>query len=151
MARVTNEVATAGKALIEADAQARQEMAELHNKLGEEQREIGRQRDQLERERRQIAHQRQRDPLLAAAITTTGLTLAGLLPLFLAGLVLWRLRDGGQELETLNELLVEELVAEQPRLLPAPDAANQQPRCLATAHSQHVQDDDHHSDEEPPF
>ena len=151
MARVTSEVAAASKELIEADAQARQEMAQLHNKLGEEHRQIGRQRDQLEQERQQIAEQRQRDPLLAAAITTTGLTLAGLLPLLLAGLVIWRLRDAGQELETLNQLLVEELVAEQPRLLPAPDAANQQRRCLAAAHSQHVQDDDHLSEEEPPF
>ena len=151
MARVTSEVAAASKELIEADAQARQQMAQLHNKLGEEQREIGRQRDQLEQERRRLAQQRQRDPVLAAAITTTGVTLAGLLPLLLAGLVLWRLRDAGQELETLNELLVEELVAEQPRLLPAPEAANEQPRCLAAAHSQHVQDDDHHSEEELPF
>ena len=141
MARVTNEVVAASKELVEADAQARQEMAELHNTLGDEQREIGRQRDQLEQERQQIAEQRQRDPLLAAAITTTGLTLASLLPLLLAGLVIWRLRDAGQEQDTLSQLLVEELVAQQPRLLRPARPTDEHPPRLAAMEQDH----------EPPF
>ena len=82
------------------------------------------------------------DPILAAAITDIGLVVAATLPLLLAALALWRLRDAGQELDTLNQILVEELVAEQPRLLPPPPPSRDALPCLS-ARSE--------SDVEPPF
>jgi len=140
MARITSEVAAGSRVLVEADARARQEMAQLQHKLGDQQREIGLQRDQLEQERRQIAAQRHREPILAPAITTVGWILAALLPLALAALVVWRLRDNGEDVETLNRVLLEELVAEQPRLLPPPSRERQ--LCLPSGNE---------PDNEPPF
>ncbi|MBM4088482.1 MAG: hypothetical protein FJ276_03505 [Planctomycetes bacterium] len=140
MARLTGEVVQASQELVAADAQARRENAAIQSRLTDQQREIGLQRDQLEQERRQIAVQRHRDPVLAAAITTVGWILAALLPLALAALVVWRLRDNGEDVETLNRVLLEELVAEQPRLLPPPSRERQ--LCLPSGNE---------PDNEPPF
>ena len=81
MARMQHEVAEGSKKLVEADAQARKELTALQHDLRGDQAEVGRQRDTLEAERRDIAAQRNRDPIVAAAITNTGLVLACLLPL----------------------------------------------------------------------
>lgn len=136
MARVTGEVAAASRSLVEADAQARLEMAAIQGRLADQQREIGLQRDQLEQERQQIARQRHRDSVLATAITGGALTLATLSPLLLAALVLWWLRDASQELHTLDRLLVEECIAEQPRL-PLRSFPDRQPRLPAGSEPTH--------------
>ena len=128
--KVQRDVAQASKELVAADAQARHEMAELHKTLGDQQHDIHQQHDQLEHERQKIAAQRQRDPIIAAAIQDAGLILACLLPLLLAGLVIWRLRDSGEELQTLNQVLIQELVADEPRLLAQRHADGNEPRRL---------------------
>jgi len=87
--------------------------------LQQDQAEVGRQRDQLEGDRRDIAAQRHRDPLIAAAITNIGLILACLLPLVLCVVILRSLRNPVTDEEALTELLVQEIVAEQPLLLSA--------------------------------
>jgi hypothetical protein len=119
VARQQQEVAEGSRRLVEADAKARQEMASMQNGLREDQAEIGRQRDQLETERREMATQRYRDPIIASAIVNVGLVLAALLPLLVCVYVLWfvaRTRDSD---EAVTEVLIEEIVAEKPRLLPA--------------------------------
>ena len=63
------------------------------------------------------------------------------LPLLLAALVIWRLRDSGEELQTLNQVLIQELVAEEPRLLPRPESSERRRR-LAGSRA---------ASEDPPF
>jgi hypothetical protein len=119
VARQQQEVAEGSRRLVEADAKARQEMASMQNGLREDQAEVGRQRDQLETERREIASQRHRDPIIASAIVNVGLVVAALLPLLVCVYVLWcvtRTRDAD---EAVTELLIEEIVTDKPRLLPA--------------------------------
>ena len=71
----------------------------------------------MENERRSIATQRHRDPIIAQAINAFGLTLACLAPLALAAYVIFLLNRSGDNNEALNELLVMEMTADQPKLL----------------------------------
>lgn len=100
-------------------AQAHQELIGLQQDLEKQQAEINRGRDLLESERREIAKQRHRDPILAAAINNVGLILACLVPLALAGYLLYCLRDRSDD-QVVSEILIEELVSEHPVLLPSP-------------------------------
>jgi len=122
MAELQSQVAEAHKRLVEGEAKARTELVALQRDLQEAQAEIGRQRDVLEEERRQWAGQRGRDPILAAAITSVGVVLACLLPLLLCIYVVRALRDEATNDAAVAELLVEELAADQPLLLPPPGA-----------------------------
>ena len=102
-------------------AQAHQDLIGLQHNLEEQQVQVNRQRDQLESERRAIARQRHRDPIIAAAISNVGLVLACLIPLALAGYMLYCLRDRSDD-EAVGELLIQELTTDRPLVLPlAPD------------------------------
>ena len=122
MAAQSQEIANAAHKLIEADAQARQEIIELQTDLQRqsqiERRNLDRQHEVLENERRQIAQQRHRDPVIAAAILNAAIFLACLSPLLLAWLVLRAIRSEPTEV-ALGDLLVNEMVADEPLLMPA--------------------------------
>jgi hypothetical protein len=125
MAKMQQEIAEGAKKLVEADAKAREAdarareaMTVMQEKLRGDQAEVGRQRDQLEVERRTIADQRHRDPLVAAAIIDFGLVLACLLPLLVCVYVLWTVSQSYDSDDGVTELLIEEIVAEEPRFLP---------------------------------
>lgn len=117
-AELHKQLVEGSRQLVQAEAKAREELTTLQHDLRADQAEVGRQRDQLETERRQIADQRHRDPIIAAAIMDLGLVLACLLPLGVAVYVLWVVGHSRQSGDAVTELLVEELVADQPRLLP---------------------------------
>jgi leucyl-tRNA synthetase len=134
------QVAEAARELVTADAHARQEAiqmqrevaqreAESRRELAALQREVqtaiqqdrqslNRQHEDLEHERRQIAQQRQRDPILAAAISSAVLVLACLAPLLLCWYVLHVAGRSSPDDAAVSELLIQELAGEQPRLLP---------------------------------
>lgn len=116
MAQQSEVVAEASRQLIEADAQARQELIGLQGNLQDQQAEIGAQRDALEQERRDVARQRQRDPIIAAAVTGVGVLVATLAPLLLCWYVLGGLRRHSSD-EALVELLVTEFTTGSPVLL----------------------------------
>ena len=104
-------------------AQAHQGLINLQQNLEEQQVQVNHQREQLESERREIAKQRHRDPIIAAAINSVGLVLACLIPLALAGYLLYCLRDRSDD-EAVGELLIQELTTDRPLVLPlAPDPA----------------------------
>ena len=114
------QVIEASKELVAKDAQARQEMANLQHDFQADQHEVGKQRDVLEQERRQIAEQRFRDQAVSGAITTVGLLLVAALPLAVAIYMLRAVRHTEASDATLTEVLVDELLADKPRLLPRP-------------------------------
>lgn len=129
MARQTETVAKQSQTLaetahkmVEADARARQELIaaqrELNGELQDERGSLDQQRLDMEQERRQIADTRNRDPIVAAAIQTTGLVIACLLPLLVCAYALRQLsRSHQDEGDGLSELLVQELVAKDSMLL----------------------------------
>jgi len=122
IAKQSEQVAQAAHELVEADAKARQEVIQLQVDLQKDaqadRRSLDRQHEDLENERRQVAQDRHRDPIIAAAIQDAVILVACLLPLVLAWFVIRGLRHEPDE-AVLGDLLVQELVAEQPLLLPA--------------------------------
>ena len=79
--------------------------------------EIGHQRDQLETERREIADSRNRDPIIAAAITRVAFVVVSLLPLLICWLLLQQKVEPADKNE-ITELLLDDLVSSEPRLMP---------------------------------
>ena len=116
-------LAEASGSLVAADAAARQELAEFQSQLEQsiqsERQSVDRQREQLDQERQEIALRRHRDPLIAAALVQTMTWLVAMLPV-LALLLLFRTARDEPSEAAVAELLVRELTAEQPLLLPAP-------------------------------
>jgi hypothetical protein len=122
MADLQKSVAEGSKRLIETEAESRDKLFTMQDNLRADQATVGEQRDKLEGERRrEIAQQRIRDPIIAAAIIQVGLCLACLLPLVLAGYVVYSMKHTtSQDDAVVTELLVAELVSEHPLLLGPP-------------------------------
>ncbi|MCH7687347.1 MAG: hypothetical protein IH899_11810 [Planctomycetes bacterium] len=123
LAEQSKQIAEASRRLVEGDAAARKDLLEaqkqLTSELHTERASLDRQREDMEQERRNIAAHRHRDPLIAQTISTVGLTLACLLPLLLAGYVIYALNRSSDENDALSELLIMEMTADQPLLLPS--------------------------------
>ena len=120
----SHQLAETAKQLVEHDAEARRELIaaqqELTSQLNGQQSAIYTGHEQLEQDRREIAEQRHRDPIIAAAIQNTGLILACLLPLAVAVFVIRQMEIQEPDHAAVAELLVLELTADEPRLLPGP-------------------------------
>ncbi len=122
LAEQSKQIVDASQRLVEGDAEARRDLLaaqkQLTSELHSERAGIDRQRETMEQERRNIAAQRHRDPVIAQAINAFGLTLACLLPLLLAAYVIRAVNQDGDDSAELGNLLVMEITAEQPLLLP---------------------------------
>ncbi len=120
--RQNQQVAEAAQKLVDADSQARLEMAKAQNNLQQESHTervlLDQQRQDLEADRRQLARERYWDPLISQTIAGCGLLLACLLPLVACLYLLRHLQSSSGDETVLNELLVSELVSERPLLLP---------------------------------
>ena len=140
MADQSREIAAASRRLVEGDAAARKDLLTAHrqltSELHSERANLNHQREELEQERQNTAVQRHRDPVIAQAIGAVGLTLACLLPLLLAGYVIHAVNQNGDDSAALGELLVLEMTAEQPLLLPI------SPRPVAALEHTSPSDDD---------
>lgn len=120
MARLNREVAEGTKLLVEADAEARADMIDIQKDLCSQQAEVGYQRDELEAERQDISAQRLRESLLAPIIDNLGPLLVVVAVLFFCGLLVHSMGNGKDD--AIGEVLIEELVAERPTLLPSRDS-----------------------------
>ena len=112
------------KALVEADAQARQQLVALERDVQAERAEVGRQRDSIETERKSLADERQRAPLIAATVHGLGTIVLAALPLVVCWLLL-RNSPATNDSEELEKLLILNLAGEERTLsgayqLPAP-------------------------------
>jgi hypothetical protein len=120
MTELQADVAEGTRQLVEADAKAREELVVLQREVQSQRAEVDQQRDQLEAERRELAASRRLDPLIAAAITNVGLLLACLLPLVLCWYLLHRRIEPAND-DVVAEVLLQDLVADRPLLLPKAD------------------------------
>jgi hypothetical protein len=102
-------------------------MVTLQREMQTERNEIGHQRDQLEAERRDIADSRHRDPIIAAAITRVAMVVVSLLPLLICWLLLSQKIEPADE-QQMTELLLEDLVSTEPRLVPPAKTDPDKPR-----------------------
>jgi hypothetical protein len=123
LAAQSQQIAEASRRLVEGDAEARKDLLaaqkQLTSELHSERANLDRQREEMEKERRNIAAQRHRDPIIAQTIAAFALTLACLLPLLLAAYIIWAVTQNGDDSAGLSELLILEMAAEKPLLLPA--------------------------------
>jgi len=92
--------------------------AELQQSLHEERVMVSRQRDQLEKDRKTLAAQRHRAPIIAAAITHVGMTVACLMPLLVCWWLLRQYLDVPQD-QIIADAIILDLVADKPLLLPS--------------------------------
>ena len=120
----SHQLAETAKILVERDAEARRELiaaqSEMTTQLNEQQSAIHTGHQQLEHDRREIAEQRHRDPIIAAVIQDFGLFIACMLPLVVAVFVIRQMQSQEPDHAAVAELLVLELTADEPRLLPGP-------------------------------
>jgi hypothetical protein len=128
LAQQSQRIADTARQLVAADAKARQELlaglTKLQQQIQAERAEFDRQRDALEQERRELAAQRGRDPIVANAIGAFGVVLACLMPLLLAGYVLYTVNRASpdEDAQAVSEVLIGEIVGPTTTLLPAPTA-----------------------------
>lgn len=117
-------LAQAAQQLVESDAKSRAELIaaqeRLTSQLDQQRAVVDCGRDQLEAERKQIAAERHRDPIVAASIQTIGLIVACLLPLAVCIFVIRQMCRAEPDDAAVASLLVNELTAESPLLLPGP-------------------------------
>ena len=111
------EVVEASRKLVEFDAQSRKEFVVLQQEIQKERIALVRQQELIEGERRQLAQERNRDPIVAAAITNAAFLAAICLTLVFCWFVLRRL-GADSDTETLRDLLVAEVITGKPFLLP---------------------------------
>jgi hypothetical protein len=116
------EVAEAARRLVESDGQSRKEFAALQRQIQDERLALLRQREAMEAELKQLAQQRHRDPIIAAALVQVAFLVAVAMCLACCWYVLRRLGADSDE-AALRDLLLQELVSDQPILLAPPTAA----------------------------
>lgn len=111
----------ASRQLVESDAEARRELVEfqttLQTQIEEERHDLDQQRSDIEQERREIAKNRHRDPLIAAALIQGATLVVAALPIVLVLLLVRAARQEPAEVP-MGELLIRDLSAEKPILLP---------------------------------
>lgn len=121
IAEQSKQVTQTTDSLVKADADARREFAEVQREtqaaISAERQSVDRQRQELEADRRAVERDRRRAPVIAAAIAQLGLIIACLAPLGLAAYLLHALRHSSADDEVVTQLLVEEVMSEEPRLL----------------------------------
>jgi hypothetical protein len=100
-------LAEGSKLLVEADANARRELAQIQGKVREDLAVIAQRQDILEAERKAIAMERRQESLVTSSLLTFGILLACLAPLVLAGFALLTLNRTPVDDEQAEILLTE--------------------------------------------
>jgi hypothetical protein len=124
----SRQLAEAARDLVRNDSQALREMVEAHAALAagldRQRSDVDAARDRLEREHREIAHRRSRDPVIARAVESVGLSLLCLLPVAVCLFVIRQMGSGHADDTVVAQLLMVELTRSAPKLLapPAPPA-----------------------------
>jgi len=117
MATLNREVAEGTRRLVEADAETRKEIVQVHRELQSERTALTKGFDALESERRQLAQERRTESVLIPAIKGAGIALVGAVVLGFCWTLLSGLRNDNASDAELNELLISDLVRDQPLLL----------------------------------
>ncbi len=110
---MTRETAENQRRMVESVEKSRQDLVALQKDLSQE-------RSSVDQERRDLAEERHRESILAPVLTSIGFLLVTALPLVLCWYLLHTLRDAPVDETSVTQLLVQDLVADQPVLLPPP-------------------------------
>ena len=133
---MARETADNQRRMVESVEKSRQDLVGLHKDLEH-------QRTTIDQERRDLADERYRESLLAPVLTSIGLLLVTALPLVLCWYLLHTLKNSPTDEAAVTQLLVQDLVADRPILLPS----SPQPTRRIT----HATPDPTTIEEQPPF
>ena len=115
-AEVAREAAESQRRVIETVEKSRQDLIGV-------QKDLDLQRTTISLERRELSDERRRETLLAPVLTTIGVLLVTALPLVLCWYLLHTLTHTPVDETAVTQLLVQDLLSEQPILLPRPIAS----------------------------
>jgi hypothetical protein len=120
----SDKLAQAAQELVAKDAETRRELVraqhDLNSSLQLERADVDRQKEMIDRERQELAIEKVRAPVIAEAIRAIGILLACLAPLALVAWLVYAMSRKGDDEAVINELLLTELMSDQPRFLPSP-------------------------------
>jgi hypothetical protein len=133
MAELNQEVASGTHRLVEADAQSRKEIVGVHRDLQSERARLDTGWNDLEQERRQMAGQRRTESLLAPTVQTAGLLAVIALVLGFSWYALMKVRHSGELECTVTDLLLDEVMADEPQQL---SAERHEPPLLDHSHTE---------------
>jgi hypothetical protein len=117
MAELNQEVATGTRELVEADSQARREIVGVHRDLQAERTRLDTGWNALEQERRQIASQRRTESMLVPVTKIVGGLALAVVLLGFCWYVLLAARRNDDTDAQLTELLIDEILPDEPPLL----------------------------------
>ncbi len=138
-AEVAREAAESQRRVIETVEKSRQDLIGV-------QKELDLQRTTVAQERKELTEQRRQESLLAPVLTTIGYLLVTALPLVLCWYLLYTLKNTPVDESAVTQLLVQDLLSEQPVLLPRP--VNSNPRLVHGAGSRPAIEDHQSPDKE---
>jgi hypothetical protein len=133
MAELNQEVASGTHRLVEADAQARKELVGVHRDLQSERARLDTSWNDLDQERRQMAGQRRTESLLAPAVQSAGLFAIVALVLGFSWYALTKIRHNGELECAVTDLLLNDVLADEPRQL---SAGLHEPSLLDRSHTE---------------
>ena len=102
-------------------ARTREEMVELNRDIQSERKELNQGYKQLENDRRDLHQMRRTELAWAESFQFMAIVIAASMPLFLCAYLIWASTRNTQDAELVNEVLMQELVAKQPRLIAGPN------------------------------
>lgn len=117
MAELNQEVASGTRRLVEADAQARKEVIGVHHDLLAERTQLNASWNALDQERRTLAGQLRTESLLAPVIQAAALISVAAVMLGFCWYALVAIRRGDDTDAQLNELLLGEVLSNEPPLV----------------------------------
>ena len=138
-AEVAREAAESQRRVIETVEKSRQDLIAV-------QKELDLQRTTVAQERKELTEQRREESLLAPVLTTIGYLLVTSLPLGLCWYLLHTLKGSPVDESAVTQLLVQDLLSEQPVLLPRP--VNSNPRLVRGSGSRPAIEDHQSPDKE---
>jgi hypothetical protein len=141
MARVHREVAEGTRRMVEADAEARKEIITVHQDIQAERATLSDGFDKLETERKEIAQVRRTESILIPAAKIIGGAALALAVVLFCWTLLVGLRGSDSTDADVSELLISDLVSEQPRLLTEPHRLDRISPPLLTAADETKQSD----------
>ena len=96
-------------------------MVELNREIQNQRKELTEGHKQLENDRRQLHLLRRSELAWAESLQFLAIIVAASMPLFLCAYLVWATTRSAKDAELVNEVLLEELVTKQPRLIAGPN------------------------------
>ena len=96
-------------------------MVELNHEIQNQRKELTEGHKQLENDRRELHLLRRSELAWAESFQFLAITIAASMPLFLCAYLVWAATKSAKDAELVNEVLLEELVTKQPRLIAGPN------------------------------